>query len=98
MSEWREVTLGEAIDVRHGFAFKGEYFAETGDLIILTPGNFFDAGGFKPKSGKEKYYLGPVPPDYLLRPGDVVVAMTEQVQGLLGKLIEFMFRGDFVFE
>jgi type I restriction enzyme, S subunit len=84
MSDWREVTLGEALDVHHGFAFKGQYFREDGDFIVLTPGNFFDQGGFKPKSGKEKYYEGPFPSKYLLGAGDVVVAMTEQVQGLLG--------------
>ena len=70
--------------VRHGFAFKGEYFRDAGDLIILTPGNFHEQGGFKPKSGKEKYYEGPVPDGYLLGRGDIVVAMTEQSKGLLG--------------
>lgn len=84
MSNWREVTLGEGVDVLHGFAFKGENFRAEGELIVLTPGNFFDDGGFKPKSGKEKYYDGPFPQKFLLRAGDVVVAMTEQVRGLLG--------------
>jgi len=84
MTDWRETSLGEALDVRHGFAFKGEYFCDEGDLIVLTPGNFHDSGGFKPKSGKERYYDGPLPPEYLLSSGDVVVAMTEQAYGLLG--------------
>ncbi len=84
MSEWRETTLGEALEVRHGFAFKGEHFRDKGDWIVLTPGNFHDQGGFKHKSGKEKYYDGPVPSAYLLSKGDVVVAMTEQTHGLLG--------------
>lgn len=84
MTEWREVPLGVALEVLHGFAFKGEHFRDDGDLIVLTPGNFFDGGGFKPKSGKEKFYDGPFPEQYLLQAGDVVVAMTEQVKGLLG--------------
>ena len=84
MTEWRQTQLGEALDVRHGFAFKGEYFRDSGELIVMTPGNFHDKGGFKPKSGKEKYYDGPVPEGYLLNSGDVVVAMTEQTPGLLG--------------
>lgn len=84
MSKWREVDLGEGLDVLHGFAFKGEHFGEEGRLIVLTPGNFVDDGGFKPKSGKEKYYDGPFPQKFLLRAGDVVIAMTEQVRGLLG--------------
>jgi type I restriction enzyme S subunit len=84
MTGWREVALGEGIEVIHGYAFKGEYFRDEGDLIVLTPGNFWDKGGFKPKSGKEKYYDGPFPPRFLLSQGDVVIAMTEQVHGLLG--------------
>ncbi len=84
MTDWREVSLGEGIDVLHGYAFKGEYFCDEGELIVLTPGNFRDEGGFKPKSGKEKYYDGPFLPRFLLGKGDVVIAMTEQVEGLLG--------------
>jgi type I restriction enzyme S subunit len=84
MSSWRDTTLGEALEVKHGYAFKGQYFADEGPAIVLTPGNFYEGGGFKSKSGAEKYYVGPVPNGYLLRQGDVVVAMTEQAEGLLG--------------
>lgn len=84
MSEWRETTLGPYLAVRHGYAFKGEYFRAEGELVVLTPGNFIDKGGFKAKGGAEKYYEGPFPPEFLLRRGDVVVAMTEQAHGLLG--------------
>lgn len=38
--------LGEILSVKHGWAFKGEYFAEDGEQSILTPGNFFEKGGF----------------------------------------------------
>ena len=37
--------LGEILSVKHGWAFKGEYFAEDGEQSILTPGNFFEKGG-----------------------------------------------------
>lgn len=84
MSEWTELRLGNGLRVHHGFAFKGEFFAPAGKQIVLTPGNFVESGGFKPKNGTEKYYLGPVPEKFLLRRGDVVIAMTEQAQGLLG--------------
>ncbi len=96
MTEWREALLGEALQVRHGFAFKSEHFREDGDLIVLTPGNFMDSGGFKLKSGKEKYYHGPVPPTYLLSRGDVVVAMTEQAPGLLGSSATIPSTGRFL--
>ncbi len=84
MSEWRECRLGEVLDVHHGWAFKGEHFAEAGELIVLTPGNFNELGGFKPKSGTEKFYRGTFPDRFLLPRGAVVVAMTEQAHGLLG--------------
>lgn len=54
--------LGEILSVKHGWAFKGEYFAEDGEQSILTPGNFFEKGGFKGKLYDkcfrlDKYYL-----------------------------------------
>lgn len=84
MTEWRDVRLGGLLQVKHGFAFRGKHFAKTGTLIVLTPGNFHERGGFKPKNGIEKYYDGPVPEGYLLPAGQVVIAMTEQAAGLLG--------------
>jgi type I restriction enzyme S subunit len=84
VSEWREVALGELIDVSHGYAFKGEYFGEGGDTRLVTPGNFFEGGGFRDRGPKQKSYDGPVPEEYILDPGEIVVAMTEQAHGLLG--------------
>lgn len=84
MGEWRERSLGELLDVKHGFAFLGQHFGEAGTHIVLTPGNFFERGGFKPKGDKEKWYSGAVPDEYVLRRGDIIVAMTEQAEGLLG--------------
>ena len=76
--------LGEILSVKHGWDFKGEYFAEDGEQSILTPGNFFEKGGFKPNSGKERYYAGTYPKEYLCHKGDLIVAMTQQAEGLLG--------------
>ena len=76
--------LGEILSVKHGWAFKGEYFAEDGEQSILTPGNFFEKGGFKPNNGKERYYTGTYAKEYLCHKGDLIVAMTQQAEGLLG--------------
>ncbi len=84
MGDWRECNLGAMLEIRHGFAFLGEYFANAGTHIVLTPGNFYDEGGFKQKGDKEKWYNGPIPDDYVLHEGDLIVAMTEQAEGLLG--------------
>ncbi|MCP1171968.1 restriction endonuclease subunit S [Ralstonia chuxiongensis] len=75
-NDWRTVSLGEIFKVKHGFAFKGEYFTdEPRNTVLVTPGNFAIGGGFQ--TGKRKYYNGPVPEDYVLKPGQVVVTMTD---------------------
>jgi type I restriction enzyme S subunit len=81
---WRDCKLGDLLEIKHGFAFLGEHFADAGTHIVLTPGNFFDEGGFKHKGDKEKWYNGPIPDGYVLNEGDLIVAMTEQAEGLLG--------------
>ena len=80
----RKLSLGEALRIKHGFAFKGEFFADRGEYIVLTPGNFHEAGGFRLRPGKDRYYAGSIPEDFVLKPGDLLVAMTEQGPGLLG--------------
>lgn len=73
---WDRYKLGDVIDIRHGYAFKGEYFSdEPTNNILLTPGNFSIGGGFK--SNKYKYYEGDIPETYVLNAGDVIVTMTD---------------------
>lgn len=84
MSEWREVTLGDVVDITHGYAFKGEHFDVGGGVRLVTPGNFAEGGGFRDRGSTQKSYLGPIDDRYVLEAGDVVVAMTEQAPGLLG--------------
>ena len=77
MSDWTRVRLGDLINVSHGYAFKGEFFHDEppGDLL-LTPGNFAIGGGFQ--WGKRRFYRdGPVPADYVLEPGDILITMTD---------------------
>ena len=81
---WFDLNLGDALRVKHGFAFKGEFFAQEGELLVVTPGNFVESGGFRVRPGKERYYTSDFPEEYLLRQDDLVIAMTEQGEGLLG--------------
>jgi type I restriction enzyme, S subunit len=81
---WTEIELGKAIHVKHGFAFKGEHFVDEGELVVLTPGNFYEEGGFRARPGKDRAYAGDVPDGYVLNENDLIVAMTEQGEGLLG--------------
>ena len=79
MSEWKEYKLGDLIDVKHGYAFKGEFISsEPNNNILVTPGNFNIGGGYK--NDKIKYYKGEYPKNYILKEDDVVVTMTDLSQ------------------
>ncbi len=75
-SKWREVTLGDLVDIKHGFAFKGASIHDEpqGD-VLLTPGNFAIGGGFK--GDRFKYYDGMVSEEFVLGEGDLLVTMTD---------------------
>lgn len=74
--KWKEYSMDELIHIKHGYAFKGEFFSEEPtDDILLTPGNFAIGGGFKTQ--KLKYYNGDFPVDYILDENDVIVTMTD---------------------
>lgn len=73
---WTKVKLDDICNIKHGYAFKGEFFSdEPTKNILLTPGNFDIGGGFK--SNKYKYYSGKIPSDYVLKENDVIVTMTD---------------------
>ena len=93
---WREVQLGDGIHVKHGFAFKGEYFTAAGEYMVLTPGNFLEKGGFRVRDGKERFYHADFPEEYLLAEGDLIVAMTEQGEGLLGSAARIPAEGKYL--
>lgn len=85
MSNWPVESLRGKIHIKHGFPFKGEFFSDQeSPYIVLTPGNFYEEGGFKRQPGKEKFYTGEIPEEYVHEKGDLIVAMTEQAVGLLG--------------
>ena len=83
----RKVILGEVLDVKRGASLSGEYYATEGELVRLTLGNFnYPGGGFKENTSKNDiYFTGPVKPDFILKKGDIITPLTEQVAGLLGE-------------
>jgi type I restriction enzyme S subunit len=75
-SEWSECSLGDLIDIKHGFAFSGDYISKNqGKFVLVTPGNFEIGGGFK--DGSAKFFHGQYPEEYVFSPGDLVVTMTD---------------------
>ena len=68
--------FGDVAHIKHGFAFKGEYFTEVPNgVMLVTPGNFRIGGGFQEK--KCKYFTSDYPDEYVLHEGDLIVTMTD---------------------
>ncbi len=84
---WPKKKFGNSIKVKHGFAFKSEFFSNKGEYVLLTPGNFHEDGGYRDRMEKQKYYIGEIPKGYILKKGSLLIAMTEQAPGLLGSPI-----------
>ena len=77
--------LKNYIDVTRGMSLPGTNYAEEGEYIRLTLGNFYEKGGFKNNiSKKDIYYTGTIKPEYILKKGDIITPLTEQTYGLLG--------------
>lgn len=93
---WVETTLGDLVNIKHGFAFKSHFFTETGDFVLLTPGNFYESGGYRDRGQKQKFYTGDIPEGYLLDEGAMLIAMTEQAVGLLGSSMIVPESGKFL--
>ncbi|MBU2523303.1 MAG: restriction endonuclease subunit S [Nanoarchaeota archaeon] len=73
---WKKVKLGDLVNIKHGFAFKGEYFSNSGP-IVLTPGNFKEEGGLYFRDEKTKRYKGKFPDEFIFKNGDLIVVMTD---------------------
>lgn len=80
---WPEVRLGDLVSIKHGWPFKGTFFAEdlTGRPVVVNIGNFQYTGGFRFESTTVKEYRGEYPLEYELRPGDILLVMTCQTSG-----------------
>lgn len=76
--DWNIISLEDHFSIKHGYAFKGEYFSDKPPgKVLLTPGNFFRHGGLYFESKNTKYYNGPIPSEYVLENGDFLVVMTD---------------------
>ena len=98
MSEWDEVEVGDLCRIKHGHAFKGEFFEDDGCFLVLSPGNFLATGGLQLRDGKETFYSGEFSNEYLLEEGDLVIAMTDlkQEAPILGSVLRIPESGRFL--
>jgi type I restriction enzyme S subunit len=74
--------LSEVAKIKHGFAFEGEFFSsDEKEHVLLTPGNFhIDQKLYF--GSNTKYYDGPIPKDYVLNNGDLLVVMTDLTKNM----------------
>lgn len=75
---WEKLDLNKYITIKHGYAFKGEFFSEeVTNRVLLTPGNFRIGGGIK--LNKLKYYNEQIglQEDYVLQKHDLLITMTD---------------------
>jgi type I restriction enzyme S subunit len=88
-----KIKLGDVLDVKRGASLSGDYYAKTGTLIRLTLGNFnYPGGGFKDNTAKDDiYYTGKVRGEFILKKGEIITPLTEQVRGLLGETARIPF-------
>lgn len=77
------IKLAKLITLKHGFPFKSEFWANDDNRlpIVVTIGNYDYDGGFRFESTKIKCYSGKYPKEYILKPGDLMLAMTCQTPG-----------------
>lgn len=76
-SDWDVIKIGDVLQIKHGYAFKGEYFSNNDNgKIVVTPGNFRLDGGFQYQQNPI-YYRGEYPKEFELNGGDLVVTMTD---------------------
>ena len=83
----QKIKLGDVLDVKRGASLPGKYYSSTGEKIRLTLGNFnYPNRGFKKNTSKnDLFFNGPIKDEFILKKGDIITPLTEQVKGLLGE-------------
>ena len=74
--QWREVRLGDLVQVAHGCAFKTKFATdEPGPYALFTRKNVALGGGFR--EDVPRYYHGDFEERFVLSPGDVLIVLTD---------------------
>ena len=72
---WEVRALGECFEVERGLSYKGSALSSFG-VPMHNLNSVFEGGGYK--NDGIKYYSGDYRPRHVVKPGDVIVANTEQ--------------------
>ena len=82
--EWEVKGLGDCIDVERGLSYKGSGLSTSG-VPMHNLNSIYEGGGYKDDG--IKYYNGDYQPRHVVKPGEAIVANTEQGHDRL--LIDF---------
>ena len=77
---WVEKKLEDLCEIKHGFAFDGNDFTTSTDIlkpIVITPGNFTEYGTLSFTDKNTKRFSGVPPANFIFNQGDLVVVMTD---------------------
>lgn len=76
--DWDISSLASTIEIKHGYAFKSEFFSDSpNDIICLVPGNFSSIDGLYFTKSNTKYYTGKFESWTKLNNGDLLIVMTD---------------------
>lgn len=93
----KKIKLGDLITVKHGYAFKSRNYVADSKYALVTLANISSTNNFQYDKNKLTFYKEDFPVEYLLKEGDLIMPLTEQVVGLFGntafvpKVREFEF-------
>lgn len=73
----QKIPLWNLLQIKHWYAFSGEWFAESGNFLLLTPWNFSKQDWLILREKKEKYFIGDFPKEFLLKKWSLLIAMTD---------------------
>lgn len=76
--------LGELLTIKHGYAFKSENYVDKSEFALVTLANISESNNFKFNYEKTTFYGADFPREYILKTGDLIMPLTEQVVGLIG--------------
>ena len=81
----KKIKLGKLIKVIHGFAFDSSKYIDKSEYRLVTLGNFKEGdNSFNYNDAKAKYTSECPEERFILKEGDLILPLTEQVVGLFG--------------
>lgn len=80
----KKTKLGNILKIKHGFAFKSEHYVDKSQYALVTLANISGNNDFQFNHDKTTFYGSDFPGEFKLKPGDLIMPLTEQVVGLLG--------------